>query len=148
MSVVPSGGEPSLKRPNLVFYYRIAAVLMVALVLLQPLLAGRGMYAGNPDDYRDYFNVHEVVANLVFLNGIALLGLAIAMGAPAAWRTALVVPNVVLVVLIVAQIGLGYGIRNSLDAGAWHIPNGVLIFGLAIFIHSHVSRLKAVGREA
>jgi hypothetical protein len=143
MNVASPSSEPSLKRPKLVLYYRIAAVLMVALVLLQALLAGRGLY-----DDLDYFDIHEIVANLVFLDGIALVGLAIAIGAPAAWRPALIVPNVLLVLLIVAQIGLGYGIRDNLEAGAWHIPNGVLIFGLSVFIHSQLPRLKAASRGA
>jgi hypothetical protein len=28
------------------------------------------------------------------------------------------------------QIALGYNAKDSPSAGAWHIPNGVLIFGL------------------
>src|SRR3712207_3195832 len=118
-------GEPGLGRPHLVRYYRIAAVLMVALVLAQALLAGRGWF----DDH-DYFDVHEIVANIVFLNAVALLVLAIAIGAPRTWRNALVAPAAALVVLVVIQIGLGYQVRDgSGEAGAWHVPNGVLIFG-------------------
>jgi hypothetical protein len=147
MNVASPSSEPSLKRPNLVLYYRIAAVLMVALVLLQALLAGRGWFGG--DDYRDYFDVHEIVANFVLLDALVLLGLAIALGAPATWRVALIAPNAVLVVLVVAQIGLGYGVKDgSAEAGAWHVPNGVLIFGLSIFIQSQVSRLKAASAGA
>jgi hypothetical protein len=142
MSVASPSNEPSLKRPNLVLYYRIAAVLMVALVLLQALLAGRGWF----DDH-DYFDIHEIVANIVFLNAIVLLGLAIAIGAPSAWRVTLVAPAAMLVVLVVAQIALGYQLRDgSGEAGAWHVPNGVLIFGLSVFIHTQLPRLKAAAR--
>jgi hypothetical protein len=142
MSVASPSTEPSLKRPNLVLYYRIAAILMVALVLLQALLAGRGWF----DDH-DYFDAHEMVANLVLLNALVLLGLAIAIGAPATWRVALIAPPAVLAVLVVAQISLGYGITDgSAEAGAWHVPNGVLIFGLSVFIHSQLPRLKAAAR--
>jgi hypothetical protein len=128
-----------LQRPRLVPYYRIAAILMVALVLVQAFLAGRGWFV-DPD----YIDVHEVVANVVFLNALALLGLAIAIGAPATWRIALIAPNALLVVLVVAQIGLGYGGRESSEAAAWHIPNGVLIFGLSVFLLSLVPRLREV----
>ncbi len=137
MNVPSLSSESRLKRPNLVLYYRIAAILMVALVLVQAFLAGRGLY-----DDLDYFDIHEMVANLVLLDGLALVGLAIAIGAPAAWRTALIAPNVVLVVLVVVQISLGYSISDSTEAGAWHIPNGVLIFGLSVFILALLPRLK------
>jgi hypothetical protein len=132
-----------LQRPQLVPYYRIAAILMVALVLVQAFLAGRGWFV-DPD----YIDVHEVVANLVLLLALALVGLAIALGAPATWRIALIAPNVVLVVLVVAQIGLGYGGRESSEAAAWHIPNGVLIFGLSVFILSLLPRLRAAAAGA
>ena len=100
-------GQPSLKRPNLVPAYRIAAILMVAIVLLQAFLAGRGWF----DDH-DYFDIHEMVANLIMLNALALLGLAIAIGAPAAWRNVFLAPHVLLVVLVVAQIALGYSLED------------------------------------
>ena len=35
-----------------------------------------------------------------------------------------------LVVLVVAQLGLGYSGRDSAGAAALHVPNGVLIFGI------------------
>jgi membrane protein YdbS with pleckstrin-like domain len=131
--------ESRLKRPKLVPYYRIAAILMVALVLVQAFLAGRGWF----DDH-DYFDTHEMVANLVFLNALVLLGLAIAIGAPAAWRITLIAPNVLLLVLVVAQISLGYSLTDgSAEAGAWHVPNGVLIFGLSVFLISLLPRLRA-----
>ena len=40
-----------------------------------------------------------------------------------------------LVVLVVVQIGLGYGGRDSGTAASLHVPNGVLIFGLSIVAH-------------
>ncbi len=142
MNVASPSSEPSLKRPNLVLYYRIAAVLMVALVLLQAILAGRGWF----DDH-DYFDIHEIVANLVMLDALVLLGLAIAIGAPASWRIALIAPAAVLVVLVFVQVALGYQLRDgSGEAGAWHVPNGVLIFGLSVFMHSQLPRLKAASR--
>ena len=53
----------------------------------------------------------------------------------------------VLVVLVVIQIALGYQLRDgSGEAGAWHVPNGVLIFGLSVFIHTQLPRLKAAAR--
>jgi len=37
--------------------------------------------------------------------------------------------NVLLVLLVAAQIGLGYSTRNNVPLVAWHIPNGVLLMG-------------------
>jgi len=37
------------------------------------------------------------------------------------------------VLLVSIQIGMGYAGRTSLGAAAWHIPNGVAIFGLAVY---------------
>jgi hypothetical protein len=133
--------EARLARPHLLTYYRIAAVVTVALVLLQALLAGR--WIGKLDE--DYLNLHEIVANLVFLAVLALGGLAIALGVPAAWKTRFVGLHALLVVLVVAQIGLGYGSREAI---AWHVPNGVLIFGLAVYVHSFLPNLRRMAGAA
>jgi hypothetical protein len=48
-------------------------------------------------------------------------------------------------VLVIAQIGLGYTATSdngSAEAAAWHIPNGVLIFGLTITQLSLDTRLR------
>jgi hypothetical protein len=44
--------------------------------------------------------------------------------------------SLVLIVLVLAQLGLGYAGRNSDGAASMHIPLGVLIFGalLALFV--------------
>jgi len=43
---------------------------------------------------------------------------------------------------VVVRIGLGYSVRDSSEAGAWHVPNGVLIFGLSVFLLSLLPRLR------
>ena len=48
-----------------------------------------------------------------------------------------------IVVLMTLQIGLGYSGRDSADAAAWHIPNGVAIFGLAVY---QVSQARALAK--
>ena len=108
MDVASPASGSRLKRPNLLPYYRIAAILMVAVVLVQALTAGRGL-SGD----LDYFDTHEIVANLVMLDALILLGLAIALGAPAAWRTVLLVTHVLLVVLVFGQVALGYSYTET-----------------------------------
>ena len=138
MSEAPGSSDTGLARPHLLLYYRIAAILMVAVVLLQALLAGQ--WIGKADN--DYLDLHEIVGNVVFLVALALGGLAIALGVPAAWKVRFLALHALLVVLVVAQIGLGYGGRDSGEAAAWHVPNGVLIFGLSVFILSLLPNLR------
>lgn len=99
------------------------AGLLVALVLAQAVLAGRHLFQGQS------ISVHGVVGNVVFALGVAAVGLAVL-----ARRQRLVVGSaVVLLVLLFAQIGLGYSGRTSLDAASWHIPVGVAAMGAAVW---------------
>jgi hypothetical protein len=91
------------------------------------------------NDYRD---MHEMVANLVFLVAVVLGGLAVALGVPAVWKPRFLGLHALLVILVVAQIGLGYSGEDSGEALAWHVPNGVLIFGLSVFLLSLLPNLR------
>lgn len=118
-----------MRRPNLVPFYRWLAALTAGLVLIQALLAGRGLWI-DPD----LINLHEILANILFLVVVAQFGLVLAMGIPGDLGRRLLASNAVLGVLILVQTGLGYVGRDELEARSWHIPLGVLIFGLAVLI--------------
>ena len=106
--------------------FRWTAAVTAVLVLVQAILAGRGWFL---NDF-DLIDVHGWVGNVTFLAAIALVALAFAgQGRGALGRLELGL-SALLVILVVAQLGLGYGGRESADAAAWHIPNGVLIFGV------------------
>ncbi|MGH2558706.1 MAG: hypothetical protein ACRDJH_06550 [Thermomicrobiales bacterium] len=141
MQIQPSamGSAPGeFQRPQLAMPFIAVAVLSAVLVFLQALLAGRGWYVD-----RDLFDIHEIVANVVFLAVVAQVALVFALGVPAgSFRAQLLTVNALLVVLVIAQIGLGYGIRDSSEAGAWHIPNGVRLFGLSAYNLALLSRLR------
>ncbi|MGH9036204.1 MAG: hypothetical protein ACRD0O_10595 [Acidimicrobiia bacterium] len=92
------------------------------LILVQAFLAGRALFGGWS------ITVHGVVGNITF--AIALATLVLAWRARQQPATAVAA---VLVVLLTAQIGLGYSGRETLEAAAWHVPLGVTIFGLAVY---------------
>ncbi|MGH2533828.1 MAG: hypothetical protein ACRDJW_16165 [Thermomicrobiales bacterium] len=126
------------QRPQLATPFVVISALTAFLILVQALLAGRGLYVDH-----DLFDIHEIVANLLFLAVVAQAALVIALGVPRGpLRTQLLTVNALLVILVIAQIGLGYGMRENSEAGAWHIANGVLLFGLAAFHLSFLPRLR------
>ena len=92
------------------------------LILVQAFLAGRALFGGWS------ITVHGVVGNITFAFALATLVLAWRAGQRPATAVA-----AVLVVLISAQIGLGYSGRETMEAAAWHVPLGVTIFGLAVY---------------
>lgn len=120
MSALPVPG----RRP-LVSASRTVAHLLPALVLVQALIAGRS------DRLFGSWSIvaHGALGNVVLV--VALMGLILAI--LARQGRAVIVGTAVLLVLITAQIGLGYAGRRSAEAAAWHIPNGVAIFGLAVY---------------
>ena len=96
-----------------------------ATVVVLAVLAGRFLFLGDA-----IIEFHGYVGNAVFLLALVNLGLA--------WRTgrddgaALAVAGLV-VLLSFAQIGLGYVGRDTADAAALHVPNGVLLMGLSAY---------------
>ncbi len=97
--------------------------LLVLLVLVQASLAGRFLFSGAD------IAVHGYVGNASFLLGLVALGLALA-GRVADWLLGL---TAMTALLMFVQTGIGYLGRDELEAASWHVPLGVLIFGLAMW---------------
>ena len=105
----------------------VSSAITTALVLVQAILAGRGWFIDH-----EFIDIHGVVANVVVLAAIAQAVIAVlARRRRQAGRT-LVGLSLATLVLVVVQLGLGYAGRDSGTAAALHVPNGVLIFGLAV----------------
>lgn len=100
------------------------AATTAALTLLQAFLAGRYLFGSWG------IAVHGVVGNGVFVLSAVLV---VAHAVPPRDPRALALASV-LAALVTVQIGLGYAGRTSLDAAAWHVPNGLLTFGLAVHL--------------
>lgn len=113
--------------------YEVAVYLMAFSVLVNALIAGQTLY-GDWD-----ILVHGIIGNGVFVLAVAAFLIALITKAG---RAAIVVTGVIAV-LVFAQVGLGYSGRESLDARAWHIPNGVLIMGLSMWAAAQASLSRA-----
>ena len=110
---------------------------MALLILVQAALAGQFTY--NEPDLKD---VHAQIGNALFLRAILLL--ALAWLTRDVWRYRMVIWATLVLLLIVAQIGLGYGSRDSGDSAAIHIPLGVFLFSLS----SIIAMLSAMDERA
>jgi hypothetical protein len=114
--------------PQYVRWFTYVSALTVLLVLLQAFMAGRGIFL-RPDLLKDHGNLGSVT----FVSVLAQALLAFAIGVAGPLRNRLLILNFALVLLMAVQLGLGYSGRDSATAAAWHVPNGVLIFGLVCF---------------
>lgn len=126
----PSSRRASSPSPRLL---QALGAAVAALVLVQAFLAGRHLFAAWG------ITVHGVIGNVVFLLVAALVGLALWSRADRVTTTV----AIALVLLVTTQIGLGYSGRESLTAAAWHVPNGVLTFGLAVLIAARPATRRA-----
>jgi hypothetical protein len=110
--------------------FKIVSILTVVIFLLQPVLAAQGYWRA--DVYPDLINIHGIVGDSSFLVVIVQAGLALYGATKRIFSTRIAVINLVILGLLVTQIGLGYTGRESAIAVSWHVPNGVLLFGLAV----------------
>jgi hypothetical protein len=122
--------RPALRTAHLVLAWAIPA-----LVLVQAALAGQWMFQGGD------IGLHGILGNTTFAIAVVGVVLAVGRGLPGlAFGVA-----VALLALTFAQVGLGYVGRETAAAAAWHIPNGVAIFGLATYQLAMLSGATATG---
>jgi len=103
---------------------RVGAMTVATAILVQAFLAGRYLFGSLG------IAVHGVIGNTTFGLAVALLVGALVTRAP----RPVVVAAGILVLLLFAQVGLGYVGRTRAAAAAWHIPNGVAAFGVATYL--------------
>jgi len=93
------------------------------LVLVQAAIAGQHLFEGAS------ISVHGILGNVTFALTAVGVGLALVRRCDGL----VFAVAVALLALTFAQVGLGYVGRETTAAAAWHIPNGVAIFGLATY---------------
>jgi cytochrome b len=102
--------------------------LVTLLVLVQAMLAGL-FISGEEIDAVD---IHEMVGNLLFMAVVVQLILGFLVRD---WsRFGLWIWVLLLLVMVIAQTGLGYAGRDETLPVAIHVPLGVFIFGFAMLI--------------
>jgi hypothetical protein len=97
--------------------------ITMALVLIQAVLIGQGLFLGDPSRT----TLHGWIGNVTFVAAIVLAGLSIISVRRGELSRPAVSLSVLVAVLTIAQIGLGYSGRGGGVPAALHIPNGVLI---------------------
>lgn len=130
-------GTTPATRPGILTALRIVAPLIALLVFIQAIFAGQGLFIDT-----DQINVHGVIGNITFLFVLAQAALAWFAGFRGRDRGALIGMSLVLLVLVIAQIGLGYSGRDGGTPAALHVPNGVAIMALSTGIATYLSRLR------
>lgn len=98
-------------------------------IVIMALLAGQGLWNGE----RSLITGHGHLGNALFVLAIAQFVITVVLYQRKRTSATLMVLSFVLLVLLFAQAGLGYVGRENVDARAWHIPNGVLLMGIATF---------------
>jgi len=129
-----------MTRPQLVQPFKLFSALTVVLVLLQAFMAGRGWFI-DPDLLKD----HGYVGDVTFVSVALQCILVSQIGLVNPLRNRLIGLNGLLLILVTVQLALGYSGRDSSTAAAWHVPNGVLIFGLACFNMALAAQLPRRG---
>lgn len=127
------GTAPTTGGFDVIKGFRIAAIATVVLVVIQAAMAGRGFFY----DY-DLIKRHGEVGNLTFLAAVAMLGFAFSGFRQHRLDQFDFIVSVLLVILVMAQFGLGYGGRESTAAKALHWPNGVLLTAVGAMLLGRV----------
>ncbi len=105
-----------------VMIYRLVAVVTVVLFIVQPILAGQ-FITGEHGDLKD---IHGVLGDVLIL--IVAAQTVIVFFARRTFGIGLVMHNLAMLVLTIGQNFLG---REGTDQIEYHIPLGVLLFGMA-----------------
>lgn len=105
---------------------RWISALTTILVLLQAALIGQALYMGE----MSLVGLHGWLGSGSFILALLLVGAAFLGVRNGELPRSVVVHGVIVVLLMVAQLGLGYVGRRGGFPAAIHIPNGVLIAAL------------------
>lgn len=122
---------------------RWISAITTVLVLLQAALIGQALYMGD----MSLTAVHGWLGSGSFILALLLLGAALLGVRNGELPRSVLIHSGIVVLLMVAQLGLGYVGRRGGMPAAIHIPNGVLIAALLSALLAstfHASRARAM----
>lgn len=127
--------------------YRWLATLFALLIVVQAFLGSRGFFAAE----EGLITGHGHLANGMFLLIVVQAVLSWVLYTRNGATMTVVILNAVLVVLTIAQTGLGYATRNGerfTDMVSLHIPNGVLLMGISAAVAALAWRIGSTSPRA
>jgi hypothetical protein len=124
MSEEHAAREPD-NQSGLVLWYRVIAVVTALMLLAQPILAGQFVYGGEGDLKDVHAGVGQSLHITVFIQ------LVLAFLSRKSVGIALAVYNLVFLVLVFIQAGIGFS--DDGDLIAIHIPLGTILLTMGAF---------------
>jgi len=106
----------------------LSVVLAIGIIVMAALV-GQGIWNGE----RGLITGHGHLGNGIFALAAIQFVIAVLLYQKKQISAMHMVITFALVVLLLAQAGLGYSGRANSSLIAWHLPNGVLLMGLATF---------------
>jgi len=113
------------------------AAANVIIILIMAILGGRFFISPT------IIEIHGYIGNLLFMMVVGQAGLVFVSKLGGPLGKVVLGLSVLAVLLVVAQIGLGYSGRTSVTALSLHIPNGVLIFGVSAAILAQLPHARS-----
>ena len=110
---------------SLLRIHRVLSGAIAATIVVMAAIAGRWWFLNEA-----IIELHGYIGNAVF--ALAVVNLAVAFRIDPGNGAALAVAGLIAL-LAFAQVGLGYVGRETADAAAIHVPNGVLLMGLSAY---------------
>lgn len=112
--------------PTLLIVNRWLVIVLAILMVVTAALAGNGIFKSGSDPW--LITGHQHLGNLIFFVSIAQLIICYALYSQTKLRGSVMLTSISVLILTIAQFGLGYATRNNLvDLVGWHITVGVTL---------------------
>jgi hypothetical protein len=108
---------------------RWLSVILAIGIVAMALIIGQGVWGGE----RGLITGHGHLGNAIFTLAGVQFALAVMLYQKKQVSASHMLITFVLVVLLLAQAGLGYSGRANSSLIAWHVPLGVLLMGVSTF---------------